>query len=156
MNKVYLVQAHEVYEDISTIRNEIFATKEMAQKCFDEKVKWYKDDIGDDGEIIDDTNDCFSWILESGYADNSIEVCIQECEVQSEKNTKYQIAKEVEIEDTLNAIINLQYDDESISEEELIAINDELQNALASYDSYNEIYNEVLEEILKAHNIKEI
>ena len=84
MNKVYLVQAHEVYEDISTIRNEIFATKEMAQKCFDEKVKWYKDDIGDDGDIIDDTSDCFSWILESGYADNSIEVCIQECEVLEE------------------------------------------------------------------------
>lgn len=85
MNKVYLVQTHEVYEDISTIRNEIFATKEMAQKRFDEEVKWYKDDIGDYGEIIDDTSDYFSWVRESGYVDNYIEVCIQEYEVQGEQ-----------------------------------------------------------------------
>lgn len=69
---------------------------------------------------------------------------------------KYQIAKEVEQEDTLNAIDCLGYDIEHLSNDELEIINDELQDALANDDTYNEIYNSALQDILAAHGIEEL
>ena len=62
---------------------------------------------------------------------------------------KYEIAKKVEQEDTLNAIECLGYDTSRLS-------NDELQNALANDDVYNAIYNDALEDILAAHNIEQL
>ena len=50
---------------------------------------------------------------------------------------KYEIAKQVEQEDTLNAIECLGYDTSRLSNDELEVINDELQNALANDDVYN-------------------
>ena len=67
---------------------------------------------------------------------------------------KYEIAKEVEKEDTLNAIDCLGYDTSCLSNDELEIINDELQNALANDDVYNAIYNEALQDILAAHTIE--
>lgn len=70
--------------------------------------------------------------------------------------TKYQIAKEVEQEDTLNAIECLGYDTRRLSNDELEVINSELQDALANDDMYNSIYNDALQDILAAHNIKQL
>lgn len=69
---------------------------------------------------------------------------------------KYEIAKQVEQEDTLNAIDCLGYDTSRLSNDELEIINDELQNALANDDVYNAIYNEALQDILAAHNIEQL
>lgn len=69
---------------------------------------------------------------------------------------KYKIAKQVEQEDTLNAIECLGYDISHLSNDELEVINDELQNALANDDVYNAIYNDALEDILAAHNIGQL
>lgn len=69
---------------------------------------------------------------------------------------KYEIAKKVEQEDTLNAIECLGYDTSRLSNDELEIINDELQNALANDDVYNAIYNDTLEDILAAHNIEQL
>ena len=69
---------------------------------------------------------------------------------------KYQIAKEVEKEDTLNAIDCLGYDTSRLSNDELEVINDELQNVLANDDVYNAIYNDILQDILAAHNIEQL
>lgn len=68
---------------------------------------------------------------------------------------KYQIAKQVEQEDTLNAIECLGYDTSRLSNDELEIINDELQNTLANDDVYNAIYNDALQDILAAHNIEQ-
>lgn len=68
---------------------------------------------------------------------------------------KYEIAKEVEQENTLNAIEYLGYDTSRLSNDELAIINDELQDALANDDIYNTIYNEALQNILAAHNIEQ-
>lgn len=68
---------------------------------------------------------------------------------------KYQIAKQVEQEDTLNAIECLGYDTSRLSNDELEVINDELQNTLANDDVYNAIYNDALQDILAAHNIEQ-
>lgn len=70
--------------------------------------------------------------------------------------TKYQIAKEVEQEDTLNAIECLGYDTRRLSNDELEVINSELQDALANDDMYNSIYNDALQDILAAHNIEQL
>ena len=72
-----------------------------------------------------------------------------------EQKSKYQIAKEVEIEDTCNAIECLGYNVECLSDDELEIINDKLQNALANDDVYNEIYNRTLQDILAEHNIEQ-
>lgn len=72
-----------------------------------------------------------------------------------EQKSKYQIAKEVEIEDTRNAIECLGYNVECLSNDELEIINDKLQNALANDDVYNEIYNSALQDILAEHNIEQ-
>ena len=69
---------------------------------------------------------------------------------------KYEIAKRVEQEDTLNAIECLGYDTSRLSNDELEVINDELQNALANVDDYNTIYIDVLMDVLAAHNIEQI
>lgn len=69
---------------------------------------------------------------------------------------KYEIAKQVEQEDTLNAIECLGYDTSRLSNDELEIINDELQNALANNDVYNAIYNDALQDILAAHNIEQL
>ncbi len=69
---------------------------------------------------------------------------------------KYEIAKQVEQEDTLNAIECLGYDTSRLSNDELEIINDELQDALANDDVYNAIYNDALEDILAAHNIEQL
>lgn len=69
---------------------------------------------------------------------------------------KYEIAKQVEQEDTLNAIDGLGYDISRLSNDELEIINDELQNALANNDVYNAIYNDALQDILAAHNIEQL
>lgn len=69
---------------------------------------------------------------------------------------KYQIAKQVEQEDTLNAIECLGYDTSRLSNDELEIINDELQNTLANDDVYNAIYNDALQDILAAHNIEQL
>ena len=69
---------------------------------------------------------------------------------------KYEIAKQVEQEDTLNAIDCLGYDRSRLSNDELEVINDELQNALANDDVYNAIYNDILQDILAAHNIEQL
>jgi hypothetical protein len=69
---------------------------------------------------------------------------------------KYEIAKEIEQEDTLNAIECLGYDTSRLSNDELAIINDELQDALANDDIYNAIYNEALQDILAAHNIEQL
>lgn len=69
---------------------------------------------------------------------------------------KYEIAKEVEQEDTLNAIECLGYDTSRLSNSELAIINDELQDALANDDIYNTIYNEALQDVLAAHNIEQL
>ncbi len=69
---------------------------------------------------------------------------------------KYQIAKEVEQEDTLNAIECLGYDTSRLSNDELEVINSELQDALANDDMYNSIYNDALQDILAAHNIEQL
>ena len=68
---------------------------------------------------------------------------------------KYEIAKQVETEDTLNAIECLGYDTSRLSNDELEIINDELQDALANDDTYNAIYNDALQDILAAHNIEQ-
>lgn len=68
---------------------------------------------------------------------------------------KYEIAKQVETEDTLNAIECLGYDTSHLSNDELGIINDELQDALANDDTYNAIYNDALQDILAAHNIEQ-
>lgn len=68
---------------------------------------------------------------------------------------KYEIAKKVEQEDTLNAIECLGYDTSRLSNDELEVINSELQDALANDDMYNSIYNEALQDVLAAHNIKQ-
>ena len=68
---------------------------------------------------------------------------------------KYEIAKQVEQEDTLNAIECLGYDTSRLSNDELGIINDELQNALANNDVYSAIYNDALQDILAAHNIEQ-
>ena len=67
---------------------------------------------------------------------------------------KYLIAKQVEQEDILNAIECLGYDTSRLSNDELEVINSELQDALANDDMYNSIYNEALQDVLAAHNIK--
>lgn len=69
---------------------------------------------------------------------------------------KYEIATQVEQEDTLNAIECLGYDTSRLSNDELAIINDELQDALANDDIYNTIYNEALQECLAAHNIEQL
>ena len=69
---------------------------------------------------------------------------------------KYEIAKQVEKEDILNAIDCLGYDTSCLSNDELEVINDELQNALANDDVYNAIYNDILQDILAAHNIEQL
>lgn len=69
---------------------------------------------------------------------------------------KYEIAKQVEQEDTLNAIECLGYDTSRLSNDKLEIINDELQNALANNDVYNAIYNDALQDILAAHNIEQL
>ena len=69
---------------------------------------------------------------------------------------KYEIAKKVEQEDTLNAIECLGYDTSRLSNDELEVINDELQNALANDDVYNTIYTDALMDVLAAHNIGQI
>lgn len=69
---------------------------------------------------------------------------------------KYEIAKQVEQEDTLNAIECLGYDTSRLSNDELKVINDELQNALANDDVYNTIYTDALMDVLAAHNIEQI
>ena len=69
---------------------------------------------------------------------------------------KYEIATQVEQEDTLNAIECLGYDTSRLSNDELGIINDELQNALANSDVYNAIYNDALQDILAAHNIEQL
>ena len=69
---------------------------------------------------------------------------------------KYEIAKQVEQEDTLNAIDYLGYDTSRLSNDELEVIHDELQNALANDDVYNAIYNDILQDILAAHNIEQL
>lgn len=69
---------------------------------------------------------------------------------------KYEIAKQVEQEDTLNAIECLGYDTSRLSNDELAVINDELQDALANDDIYNTIYNEALQDVLAAHNIEQL
>ena len=69
---------------------------------------------------------------------------------------KYEIAKQVETEDTLNAIECLGYDTSRLSNDELGIINDELQNALANNDVYSAIYNDALQDILAAHNIEQL
>lgn len=69
---------------------------------------------------------------------------------------KYKIAKQVEQEDTLNAIECLGYDTSRLSNDELEVINDELQNALANDDVYNAIYNDILQDILASHNIEQL
>ena len=69
---------------------------------------------------------------------------------------KYEIAKQVEQEDTLNAIDCLGYDTSRLSNDELEIINDELQNALAIDDVYNAIYNDILQDILATHNIEQL
>lgn len=69
---------------------------------------------------------------------------------------KYQIAKEVEQEDTLNAIECLGYNTSRLSNDELEVINSELQDALANDDMYNSIYNDALQDILAAHNIEQL
>ena len=68
---------------------------------------------------------------------------------------KYEIAKQVEQEDTLNAIACLGYDTSRLSNDELGIINDELQDALANDDTYNAIYNDALKDILAAHNLEQ-
>ena len=68
---------------------------------------------------------------------------------------KYKIAKQVEQEDTLNAIECLGYDTSRLSNDELEVINSELQDALANDDMYNSIYNDAQQDILAAHNIKQ-
>lgn len=68
---------------------------------------------------------------------------------------KYEIAKQVEQENTLNAIECLGYDTSRLSNDELAIINDELQDALANDDTYNAIYNDALQDILAAHNIEQ-
>ena len=69
---------------------------------------------------------------------------------------KYEIAKQVEQEDTLNAFDCLGYDTSRLSNDELEIINDELQNALANDDVYNAIYNDILQDILATHNIEQL
>ena len=69
---------------------------------------------------------------------------------------KYEIAKQVEQEDTLNAIKCLGYDTTRLSNDELEVINDELQNALANDDNYSTIYIDALMDVLAAHNIEQI
>lgn len=69
---------------------------------------------------------------------------------------KYEIAKQVEQEDTLNAIECLGYDTSRLSNDELAIINDELQDTLANDDIYNTIYNEALQDVLAAHNIEQL
>lgn len=69
---------------------------------------------------------------------------------------KYEIAKQVEQENTLNAIECLGYDTSRLLNDELAIINDELQDALANDDIYNTIYNEALQDILAAHNIEQL
>ena len=69
---------------------------------------------------------------------------------------KYEIAKQVEQEDTLNAIECLGYDTSRLSNDELAIINDELQDALANDDIYNTIYNEALQDVLAAHSIAQL
>lgn len=69
---------------------------------------------------------------------------------------KYEIAKQVEQEDTLNAIECLEYDTSRLSNDELAIINDELQDALANDDIYNTIYNEALQDVLAAHSIAQL
>lgn len=69
---------------------------------------------------------------------------------------KYEIAKQVEQEDTLNAIECLGYDTSRLSNDELAIINDELQDALANDDIYNTIYNEALQDVLAAHSIEQL
>ena len=69
---------------------------------------------------------------------------------------KYEIAKQVEQEDTLNAIESLGYDTSHLSNDELEIINDELQNTLANDDVYNAIYNDALQDVLAAHNIEQL
>ena len=69
---------------------------------------------------------------------------------------KYEIATQVEQENTLNAIECLGYDTSRLSNDELGIINDELQNALANNDVYSAIYNDALQDILAAHNIEQL
>lgn len=69
---------------------------------------------------------------------------------------KYEIVKQVEKEDTLNAIECLGYDTSCLSNDELEIINDELQNALANNYVYNAIYDDALQDILAAHNIEQL
>ncbi len=69
---------------------------------------------------------------------------------------KYEIATQVEQEDTLNAIECLGYDTSRLSNDELGIINDELQNALANNDVYSAIYNDALQDILAVHNIEQL
>lgn len=64
---------------------------------------------------------------------------------------KYAIAKEVEFEDFKNALECLGYSPDDYSENELHEMFDDHYDKLGNDDVYNAIYNETLEEVVRAH-----
>lgn len=63
-------------------------------------------------------------------------------------NEKYRIAKEVEIEDLKNAIEILDFNPNDFTDEQINEIFDDLNYSLAENDTYNDIYNQTLYDIL--------
>lgn len=82
--RIYAVQTIETNDTIPTVKIEAFATKEKAEECFNEKVEWYKqiNDMDNYGTIEDETSDLFSWTAEIGFAENAVEITINEIEVK--------------------------------------------------------------------------
>ena len=63
-------------------------------------------------------------------------------------NEKYRIAKEVEIEDLKNAIEILDFNPNDFTDEQINEIFVDLNYSLAENDTYNDIYNQTLYDIL--------
>lgn len=68
---------------------------------------------------------------------------------------RYEIAKEVELEDFRNAIACVLDDTDDISDDDLKEMYEEHQELLANDDTYGSIYNEMLCEVLKQHKLME-
>ena len=82
--KVYAVQTIDTDDCVTTVKTEVFSTREKAKEYFDEQVQLYKDMLDTDnyGEIEDETDDSFSWTAEIGFSDDALEIDIKELEVK--------------------------------------------------------------------------
>lgn len=57
---------------------------------------------------------------------------------------KYEITKQVELEDFMNCMENMDFNPDNFTEEQIKEMFEELEDRLANDDIYNGIYNETL------------